>query len=374
MTTCRISTSESPQDGVRRAPIGALVCAAALLAASGAMAQGPPPAQVDYTEALERELSRTVRLNGLVEAPDVSFVAAEVPGLLVELEVREGERVERGAVLAKLRPRQIELALEAAKARLDEARSREKLAKRQLERSRELFAFEVISNDELDDSETELDAWRARAAQESAAIAQLEDRLSQTVIRAPFRGVVARELADLGEWVAVGDPLFELVSLDDLRVDVPVPEQHFATIAPGAAAEVRFEALPGEVLTGRIAAIIPRAGEQARSFPVKVAIPNPGGRIAVGMLAEVLLPTRGARQGTIVPKDAVVSSGRESTLFVVGEGDVVRRVPVTLGQGVSGWIEVDGNVQPGDKVVMRGNERLFPGQQVVPRRAELAAP
>lgn len=335
--------------------------------AVAAAAQGPgnmPPAPVRYAEAQRHELRGEAILPGTVAAHTTSLVASEVEGLVVELRAREGDTVRRGQTIARLRRQNLELRLDEAQAQLKEAEARLDLAARSLERSRGLADSGVISQQQLDDAVSEAAAWEGRVEANKAEIARLEDDLSRTTITAPFDGAVVAEHVDVGEWVGVGDPVVEMVSLIDLEVVSAVPEQYFAAIQRGDTVRVTFEALPYLELEGTVSAIVPRADARARTFPVKARIQNPDLEVGVGMLARVAFPVGRPQPATIVPKDALVGRRGEEAVFVIGDDDTVQRVPVTTGAASGVWVAVESGVEPGQKVVVRGNERLRPGQKV----------
>jgi RND family efflux transporter MFP subunit len=354
----------------RRSTLGrraaaALFCTAAWLSSIPlAPAQAPPPAAVRYTEAREHTVRRSLNLPGTVESRTVSLVASEVEGLVAELLVRDGDAVKAGQPLARLRTATLELKLQAKSAEHREAVSRLKLAERGLERARDLFGSRAISQQQLDESVYDVDAWKGRADKLVADIAQIELDLERSAIRAPFAGVVVARRTEVGEWIELGDPVVELLSLGEIEINVEVPERYFEILRRGSGAAVRFESLPGVEVDGRVSAIIPRADPQARTYPVKIRIPNRGGRIGVGMLAEVLLPVGDTYRATLVPKDAVVSRGSERVIYTLNGSDSVSAVPVKMGAGVGPWVVVEGAVKAGEKVVTRGNERLQPGQPV----------
>jgi RND family efflux transporter MFP subunit len=335
------------------------VCACA---AGAANAQGPTP--VSFTEVADHAVRRSVDLPGTVESRIASVVAAEVGGLVVRLDVREGERVRAGEPLAGLRTIGFELRLQAAEGRLKESRARLDLAERKLARARELFDDDVISQDELDDAFSEFTAWQGRIDQDTAEIDQLELALDRCEIEAPFTGVVTAKRTELGEWVETGGAVVEMVSLAELEVRVEVPERYFPQLVPDATAEVRFESLPGHTVTGRVAGIVPRADGASRAFPIRVVIDNPQRLIGVGMLARVALPVGESYRALLVPKDAVVRQGPSELVYRINGDDAVEAVPVASTQGVGSWVVVDGPVAAGDRVVTRGNERLRPGQSV----------
>ena len=130
------------------------------------------------------------------------------------------------------------------------------------------------------------------------------------------------------------------------------------------AVKVAFDALPDYAITGELVEIIPRADPQARSFPAKVRLPNPDGRIGVGMLARLSVPVGDTFRAVLVPKDSVVREGVSESVFRINADGVVEPGLVETGQGVGSWVVVRSSLRPGEKVVTRGNERLRPGQPV----------
>ena len=335
-----------------------------LLAVVSAAAQGQRASPVRYTEAREQSVRRTIVLPGSVESRVESVVAAEVSALVVELVAREGDTVEKGAPLVRLRTTTFEIRLQAAEAQHKEAEARMKLAERNLERARELFASKVISQQQLDDATYEFTAWQGRVEQLQASITGIKLDIARCTIRAPFAGVVTRERTDVGEWLGEGDPVMEMVSLEKLEVRIEVPERYFRLLHVGGRATVSFESLPGLEVAGSISALIPRADPQARTFPVKVRVPNREGRIGVGMLAQVTFAGGESYRATLVPKDAVILRGPQQFVYLLNGDNTVSMVTVETGTGVGAWIAVEGGIKPGQKVVTRGNERLQPGQLV----------
>ncbi len=304
----------------------------------------------------------------------MALVASEVDGLVEALLVREGRTVRKGQALVQLRTRDLELRLEAAEAGLREAEARLRQAEGDLERNRGLFDEGILSASQFDASRYERDAWRGRSDQLSAEISRIRLDVERSSVKAPFSGVVVAERCEVGEWVGRGDPVAEMVSLHDLEVRVEVPERYFSELERGAEARVSFAALPGHEVIGRVSAVIPRANPQARTFPLKVRIPNEKKRIGVGMLARVALPAGEPYRATIVPKDAVIIRGAERRVYRLNGDDTVEPVTVDTGAGVGSWVEIRSGIAPGMRVVTRGNERLRPGQSVLSEPGEYALP
>ncbi len=334
----------------------------------------PPPARVIYAEAREDAVRQTVELPGTAEARTSSLVASEVDGLVAALRAREGQAVRKGQVLVRLRTADLELRLQAAEAGLREAEARLEQASSDLERNRGLFDQGILSASQFGAARSERDAWQGRADQLSAEIARLRLDLERSSVRAPFAGVVIAQQCEVGEWIGQGDAVMELASLHDLEVRVEVPERYFSQLKLGAEATVRFEALDGHEVQGKISTIIPSANVQARAFPLKVRIQNDDGAIGVGMLARVGFATGDAYRATVVPKDAVIIRGRDRMVYRIKDDDTVEAVAVETGAAVGGWVEVRGSLSPGTRVVTRGNERLMPGQSVVGEAGEHTLP
>lgn len=337
-------------------------------------AQAADRSPVGYTEAISKSVRGSVRLPGSVVSRTVSTVAAEVEGLVVEMPVREGDRVEKGDKLVALRQRRIQLQLTAMQAQLKEEEARRRFAELNYQRMQDLYRDAVISKQELDDAKYELDARIGRTERLNADIESLQDDLERSIIRAPFDGVVIEKLCEVGEWVSEGGSIVELLALNALEVQVEVPERYFGKLQRRAPATIQLESSPEVQMRAVIATVIPRALPEARTFPIRLPLSADERRVAAGMTVQVTLPLGEAQKAVMVPKDAVLTDSANPRLFVIGEGDTVRPVTVEMGRGEGQWIEVRGSVFPGDRVVTRGNERLRPGQEVEPKLQEYPLP
>ena len=325
--------------------------------------QGQPASPVRYTEAIRQPVRQSVQLPGYLEAPNVSVLAGELAGLVTELMAREGDRVTRGQPLVVLRTTALELSRQAAEARRQEAEARRKLAETSLARLRGLVERNAISRQQLDEARYELEAWQGRIETLRAEIASIEFDIARSTIRAPFNGVVVARYTETGQWSDVGARLLEVLSTDVQEIHVDVPEKYFSELETGAEASVRFDSVPGRDYPARIRAVIPRADPAARTFPVKLRLTEAHAEIGAGMSARVAFQLGDYGPGTLVPKDALVRQGNNTVVFLLDQ-DRASPAPVTAGAAMGVWVVVNGAVSPGDKVITRGNERLFPGQPV----------
>ncbi len=361
-----------PKRPTRRSRLGGAWLA--LLVVGPAFGQGGGPAPVGVTQAIRGEVRRAIELSGSVEARRTSLVATEVAGLAVEKYVREGDRVKKGQPLLRLRQVDVNLRLRAKEGEIEEARSRLELARSAHERARDLFGEELISVERLDNAVSELEAWQGRLARLEAELDLLKAELYVTTVRAPFAGVIAREHVAEGEWVDAGGATFELVDTDHLELALEVPESLISDLSKDEPVTVSFAGLDGLEVQGAVRSIVPRADPQSRTFPVKVELPNPEGKIGAGMLGRARLASGEPQSVVLVPKDALVSQGTERSVFKVSGAGSVESIAVRAGTSRGTWIAVEGGIDAGDVVVVRGNERLRPGQEVEATPVEVSLP
>ncbi len=343
------------------------------LAAEQTPAQKGPPAPVQFTEAEAFTVGAKLDLPGSVESLRRTQVSTPVAGLVTELHAREGDPIEAGQLLARLDVSTPEARRTTLQAQLTESEARIRSAAAKLKRANELFEASVISQAQLDDSLYEREALEARSESLRASIAEIALSITQSVIHAPFSGVVTHKLTEIGQWVRIGDPILEILSLDELEVAIEVPEIHIGKVRLGQTARVRLQAFPDTALTGKVSVIVPEADPDARTFPVKISVPSANGEVRTGMLATVSLAPSASRRAVIVPKDALVDQGSSWVVFTLNGDNKVDARSVRRGQGIGQWVEVTGKVGPGERVITRGNEHLKSGQSVnaQPLRYEL---
>ena len=214
---------------------------------------------------------------------------------------------------------------------------------------------------EYDDAVAEDSALRQRLVQLDAEIRRVQDRLAKSRILAPFAGLVVREHTEIGQWVNEGGPVVEMVDLSRVQVEVPLPERYVQNVRVGDSVSALFDALPGVEASGRILSIVAQADPAARTFPIKVEISNKDLAFKSGMVARVTLFIGLPYQAVLVPKDALVLRGANKFIFLVQDGKA-SQVQVEPGIYTDGLVEVTGQVLEGTRVVVQGNERLFPGQ------------
>jgi RND family efflux transporter MFP subunit len=362
MTTTATSHSSIPWRRVA-------VVVAALAWAPAAAQEGPPPALVVTAPVVSESITETVELSGTVRPIRDSVVASEVSGRVASRAVENGDRVSKGQVLIRLDATRLLKDLDRVRAELDDAEAQLELALIQERRALDLYEQEILSQGEKDEAVARRQSLEGRASATEARIASIEDDIARTEIRAPFAGVVTAVHTEVGEWIETGGPVIRLADLSTVEIRLEVPENYYVRLTVGTAAPTVVDALPGLPLDGTIFALVPNADRDARTFPVVVRAANPDGRVGAGMLVRVTLTLAGGEDALLIPKDAVLRQAQHEIVFVV-ENDTVRAVTVRTGRAMGNRVEVEGELAEGDSVVVRGNERLSPGQRVAAGSAD----
>lgn len=333
--------------------------------AAGPKSQGGAQGQPVQVATVEhKQVSKQISLIGTTEAVAKSTVAAEVPGIVEQCPAKEGDFVEKGQLLAKLRTTYFNLRLKGARAARKRVLANLKSAEKELVRVSKLRETNSIAEKAYDEALYSHRGLTQELLQNEAGIEQLVYEISQAVITAPFSGHVSHEHTQVGQWLAKGGAVVTLIDLGQILVTVDVPERYAVKLHPKGTADVTIRSLSEESLSSNPYVILPEGNSAARTIPVNVRVNNPGYRIRSGMEAQVRFSLDDIRMVYLVPKDAIVTSGDKRTVFSLKDSQAV---PVTVNiQGYyGGHVAIEGNLKPGDQVVVRGNERLRPGQAVV---------
>ena len=315
-------------------------------------AGGPPPMPVEAAPALTDTVVEAIEATGEIEAVQAVNLRPEVEGRIVEILVREGSEVARGAPLFKVDDAELQAQVARAAAERD-------LARQALERTRQLLAQNASSAADLERAEAT--ARGAEAQYELLAI-----RLQRTLVRAPFAGVVGRRLVSLGDYVTTNTPLVTLQTVHPQRAAFRVPERHAARLQRGQVVEFHVAALPHRTFAGEVEFIDPVVELPARTILVRALVPNERRLLQAGMFIEARLATEIRPDAVVIPEDAVLPLQNVNVVWVAAEGTAHRR-EVTLGVRTPGFVEVRDGIRAGELVVVGGAERLFPGAPVAPQ-------
>lgn len=310
-----------------------------------------------------------IPLTGSVTARRVSLISAKTEGFVAELVVDEGDVVEKNDALLYLDPVIAKIGLNRVKAQVQEAEAILKEAKRQRDEASELVKKKHISATNYEASVADVQIKAASLRRLQADLSQQRETLARHVVYAPFDGAVSSKKVEVGQWVETSTALFELVDISVLRVDVPVPQIYFNRIAEGTIAVIKFDAIPERSFEARVSIKIPAGNASTRTFPIRIEINNGERMIAPGMSARVRIKLPQVGEAMLLPRDAIVRKpdGRESIWLLTRSNGVSKARPLTIetGRAYGDNIEViTGDLQVGDKVIIRGNEILRPNQLI----------
>ncbi|MEE8397940.1 MAG: efflux RND transporter periplasmic adaptor subunit [Desulfobacterales bacterium] len=319
---------------------------------------------VRVAEVAKRMISDQISLVGTAESTATSIVASEVSGIVEAFPVREGDFVKKGAILARLRSTDLNLRLRGALAGGDKIKAGLLLAEKELERVKHLKTSDSIAERKYDDTVYQHSALSQDLVRSEAEIERLRHEIKQKHVVAPFSGFIAKEHTQIGEWVRIGGPVVTLMDLRRICITVDVPERYAVMLSRNSEVNVGIKSVSSDVYSGKIYAVVPQGDIKSRTFPVKIRIDNPGFTIKAGMEAMVAFNLGGTKEALVVPKDAVVSVGNNKEVYAVVDGKAVSVSIRVLGY-YEGDVAVEGELKPGDQVVIRGNERLRTGAPVV---------
>jgi RND family efflux transporter MFP subunit len=335
----------------------ALAVSSRAASAARALDQAPPPAPVPVAPVMKGSLAATVAATGTVVSRNDARLAAEVTGRL-DWVAEPGARIARGAPVARVDARALELMLRETDAQISRLAANAELLDTQLARLNALPAG-IASQSQIDEAAARLAMARHELDQARAARESARHSIARATIRAPFTGYVAERIRQLGEFVSAGTEVLRLTDTENVEVVARAPVAEAGHLAVGQAVTVHGT---GQDHPSKIRAIVPVGDERSRMIELRVAMSGAGWPI--GSAVRVDLPAARQSAGLMVPRDAVIVRADGAHVFRVGKGDLAERIAVRVGSGDAQRVEVTGSLAAGDRVVVRGGERLRQGQPV----------
>jgi len=393
-------TSEERPAGRRWGRLAAIVLALGAIGLAGTLAyrRWITPLTIPEVETVRAEVqapsqaSALLTASGYVVAQRKAAVTAKIPGRLAELRVREGSRVKAGEVIARIENREYIAQLEQLKRQLDVARAghaealaREFESRREFERQTRLLKEGVSSPSDFDGAEArhkvslaQIDSSTAEITRAEAGVTVAEVNLQNTLIVAPFDGVVTTKNADIGEIVApvsVGGPasgnsMVQIADMSSLEAEVDINESHISRLHEVQPAEIILYAYPNTRYPGVLRQIVPTANRQKATVQGKVAFVKKGAEVLPEMSARVtfledLVQQQGqaTRARVFVPKSVLTTRGGNPATIVVRD-EKAAVVAVQLGPEVEGRVEILSGLSGGESLIVNPTEQLQDGTRV----------
>ncbi len=308
--------------------------------------------QVSEAVVAVRPFSDQIRVLGVARGQRSVNVTSSTTELITRVLFADGQLVSAGAPLVELQAREEDAAIIEARANVNQAQ-------REYDRYKALADRGVAPQVMLEQAETALETARASL---QAAQARRGDR----VIRAPFAGRVGLTTVTPGTLINPGAVIATLDDTSTIRVDFPLPERYLNLLRPGAPITATADAYGDAPFQGRIALIDTRVNEATRAATARAEFPNPGGRIRPGMLLRVVVQ-QGQRQTPAAPESAVQYEGAGAFVYRMApgqNGSTAQRVEVETGAVENGFVEILSGVEPGERIVGSGLNRIQPGAPV----------
>ncbi len=322
-------------------------------------AAGPPsrvkPVVVDIAQL--RELAPTAEYSGTVISKNDARISSEVEGRLTWV-ADVGTLVKKGDIVASLddiflqQQRSEELAtIQSEKAQLD-------LYEKEVKRFQRLIKQNNIAQNELDQSISNRAVANSNIIAARARLAQIEERISRSNLRAPFSGVISERFSQSGEWTQNGNPLVRLIDFNNTEVQVRVPQNIYSLIALNSSLSVHNAE---QSIKANVQTIVPVGSTTSRLFELRL---KPQQTLPPGTLVRVSIPTAKARKVISIHRDALVLRKGSISVFRINAENISEQVSVEVGIGDGNFVELISDIKPNDRIVTRGGERLRPGETV----------
>ena len=317
-----------------------------------------PPVLVQVDEAREQAISQLTWVPGTILSQTDANLASEVDGRITWM-AEVGDVVNAGEPLVVLDDTRLNITLNQNKSNIAQWQSQVRLFEKRLVRFKNLKANNNMSQGELDAVEADLENAQQELAQAKLDLAFTQYQVEQSQVRAPFTALVVERLQSPGEYTGVGQTLLRVVNPDNVEVQVRAPLTVLPYVENGMMVNVQSKTHQVEEA---IRAIVPVGNANSRMMELRIAI-KPGD-FPIGSAVRVAIPSSEAHDGVTIPRDALVLRKSGTFIYQLNENNEAQQVKVRTGVGLGERIEVFGEVDPKQHVVVRGAERLREGQKV----------
>jgi len=316
------------------------------------------PALVRVAVATIQDIAPETMVPGTVVSRNDARLSAQVPGRLTSV-ADVGTVVVQGEPVAEIEDTSLRLQNTELQALVTRAEASLRFLENEEKRFTQLAESNLAAATQLDQTRSDRDVARGDLAVARARLEQNEDQLARTKILAPYDGIVVERLMTPGERVIEGGKVVRLVDQDHLEVIARAPLEYYRFVERGQLLGIRAGSQQAHAVVRTVVAV---GDENTHQFELRLDLD--GNPFPVGQTLRISIPTSDSREVLTVPRDALVLRPEGQSVFVIDANNVAQQISVTVGVGQGERIEVRGAVSPGDKVVIRGNERLQPGQTV----------
>jgi RND family efflux transporter MFP subunit len=325
-------------------------------------------APVKVFKIKKQKISEKLFYTGVIEAWKTINITPDLGGKIAKIHVEEGDRVEKGQLLAELDTRAARLQLEQSQAALAVAEANYKDAKRNEDRMERLSQEKAVSDQQYEKIKLAYEAAEAQVQQARAAVNLASHNLDVSLMKAPFSGVIASKNAEVGDVInpmmggfSPASGVLTLMDFSRVKIKIDVSQQDIARIKKGQAAQLRVMVFPDKVFQGYISLVNITADSLTKKFKVEVMIDNPDLILRPNTFGEVALEVSSHENALAIPQKAVLEN---RFVFVAREDNHAERREVSLGLQNSDRIEIVKGLEEGELVVVEGNYGLEDGAEI----------
>ena len=316
------------------------------------------PALVRVAEAGLRDIAPVTLVPGTVVSRNDARLSAEVTGRLISV-ADVGTKVAAGEPVAVIEDTVLRLQYAELEAQVSRAKASLRFLESEENRYQRLAESNLAAATQLEETRSDRDVARGDLEIARVRLQQLADQLKRTRILAPYGGIVVERLMTPGERVIEGSQVVRLVDQNDLEIIARAPLDYFPYVILGQTLEISAGSRNAAAVVRTVVAV---GDYNTHQFELRLDLEN--GLFPVGQTVRVSIPTAAAHKVLTVPRDALVLRPEGESVFVINGEDQAEQVKVTVGAGRGDFVEITGDLSPGDRVVIRGNERLQAGQSV----------
>ena len=317
-----------------------------------------PPAVVQVENAVNIEIAPFIWVSGTVIGRFDSKIAAEVDGVLENV-LEVGDRVNEGGEIAKIDDSRYQLALNEISAEIRPIETMVEFFRKEAERLDKLAKQNNAAKNQLDQTQASHDEALAKIRIINAKLAMARDEVNKTTVRAAFSGVVTERYKTPGERVDAGEQIIRLINTDKIEIQARIPQESFQHIKVGDTLSIKG---PSDVIEGTVRAAIPVGDDISRLYEIRVEFAKEDW--PAGTAVQIATPVSNKQNVLAVPRDALVIRQSGVVIYRINNENQSELIPVQTGIANTTQIQVIGNVNENDRIVVRGNERLRPGQTV----------
>ena len=342
----------------------ALLTFAACSRGSADTSSAPPPdplVKVPLVTVQDVSAPQLLEVTGTIKADQSSMVASDIAGRAIAVMVDEGTVVKQGDPLIRLDTSNAQLSAQEVSAQLAAARAQWNMANTDCQRAQALLDKGAITKQQFDQETTSCTAAEQNVAAIEARARQVGKQITDGVVRAPFGGVISQKLVEVGEWVAPGKQVVQLIDVDPLKVDVDVPESAAKYVQEGQDVELDAVAFPDQKFHAKLTKVGVALTQAPRALVCEATI-DPGTPLKPGMFVTVKV-TLGTAPMPVVPKTALAQRGTTWRLWAVVKGHLEERV-VQLGPELGDKYAIADGVKAGEKVAAQVTEQVADGARV----------